>query len=499
MENKRFKRQLRSDTKKRQTFSDRICDDLCEVLLSYLSFQHKIRFECVSKQWQKLIFNKQFIIEINEYPNQKENTLNSLMKKRNEFNVKAFESLLKKSKFINNIIIDFNYFNINIEEVLQLIIKNCNNLKSITFNFNTICDQLIEKFGLKFGQKLRQICFINTFESNDNIIKYKKLLSLCPNLITLSKGFLTDLSLFVDSNQLLIPKLSSIRTTVQSKDIQLFERFTKNYANSLKSISIRANGLNQNEINVLMRNLVHLKSLIQLQLSLHFVCVTNKNMFFDNFKSMAIECKQLKRFEFCVLGINESLFIQLFKCLGFFENLNVLHLNLFNNKQINEMSCQSFKELKHLTQLIIEFPKTNDIFFEDIDKHLPQIKHLEIFVDNKITDKAMNSLSKLSKLQSIKIGKIGYILPNITDSGLFDIINNCPQINSIVFYKRPNISYKTIDALIALALRKPRVQYKHHFYAIEKDFYSCALNINFVAIDLKSFEFPNNLIVREYR
>jgi hypothetical protein len=37
---------------KRDSFSDRICDDLCQVLLSYLSFEHKIRFECISKQFQ---------------------------------------------------------------------------------------------------------------------------------------------------------------------------------------------------------------------------------------------------------------------------------------------------------------------------------------------------------------------------------------------------------------------------------------------------------------
>jgi hypothetical protein len=32
---------------KRDSFSGRICNDLCEVLLSYLSIEHKIRFECV--------------------------------------------------------------------------------------------------------------------------------------------------------------------------------------------------------------------------------------------------------------------------------------------------------------------------------------------------------------------------------------------------------------------------------------------------------------------
>jgi hypothetical protein len=64
---------------KRDSFSDRICDDLCEVLLSYLSFESKIRFECVSKQFQRLIFNKQYIIGINEESDEMKNTLNTII------------------------------------------------------------------------------------------------------------------------------------------------------------------------------------------------------------------------------------------------------------------------------------------------------------------------------------------------------------------------------------------------------------------------------------
>jgi hypothetical protein len=441
------------------------------------------------------------------------NDLNKLLirieENKKQFNYKAFENVLKKSKYINNIIISFSDFNhtINSEQIIELIMKNCNNLKSITFNFNEISDQLIENFGLKYGQKLREIRFIRDYRSDDHIIKYQynKLLRLCPNLIAL-KG---DLSLFVHNNQLLVPKLSSITTEVFLKDIQHFETFAKNYANCLKSITIRANyGLDENEINVLMRNLVHLKSLSKLEFELwvpfHFDDITNTNIFFDNFKSMAINCKQLKNFEFRILGIYESLIIQLFNCLGFFENLKVLHLNLYDyNQNSNEINCQSLKELKLLMKLKVEKLKMNDIFFEDIDKHLPQLKYLDIRVDNKITDKAMNSLSKLSKLKLIKIRcpeeifeERNDILPLITDIGLLNIINNCPQINSIEFYSRPNISHKTIDALIALALRKPKTYFKHHFYDIGKScFYASAKDIIFNVIDLKSYQLPNNLVI----
>jgi hypothetical protein len=135
---------------KRDSFSDRVCDDLCEVLLSYLSFEDKIRFECVSKQFQRYLYNKQNSLEIDEYyarRKYKSNVLLINIAQNNRFNYKAFGSVLKKCKFIINI----NFNCIKTQELIELIIKYCIHLKSIAFNFNEISDELIEKFGLKFG------------------------------------------------------------------------------------------------------------------------------------------------------------------------------------------------------------------------------------------------------------------------------------------------------------------------------------------------------------
>jgi hypothetical protein len=78
MENKRQKIRLRSDTKYRQSFSDRFCDDLCEHLFCPQMRENSISFDCVSKQWKKLIFNKQNTIEINSFSRDYNNTLNRL-------------------------------------------------------------------------------------------------------------------------------------------------------------------------------------------------------------------------------------------------------------------------------------------------------------------------------------------------------------------------------------------------------------------------------------
>ena len=38
---------------------ERFGDDLTKVIVSYLYINNKVKFECLSKQWQRLIFNKQ--------------------------------------------------------------------------------------------------------------------------------------------------------------------------------------------------------------------------------------------------------------------------------------------------------------------------------------------------------------------------------------------------------------------------------------------------------
>ncbi len=125
---------------KKQSFSDRICDDLCEVLLKYLSFEDKIKFECVSKQFQRLIFNKQNKLRLDFFGDSDPNTLNQSINcdSRCSGSIKseAFESVVKKCKFIDNIVIKSNKkFSIpNAKQILQIIADNCLNLKTLKSN-----------------------------------------------------------------------------------------------------------------------------------------------------------------------------------------------------------------------------------------------------------------------------------------------------------------------------------------------------------------------------
>src|ERR1700755_115650 len=67
---------------------ERFGDDLTEVIVSYLTTEEKFRFECLSKQWQRLVFNKHFRLKISA--NDKR------FCERLKLKSKAFERCLKK-------------------------------------------------------------------------------------------------------------------------------------------------------------------------------------------------------------------------------------------------------------------------------------------------------------------------------------------------------------------------------------------------------------------
>src|SRR5882757_1646852 len=95
---------------------ERFGDDLCELLLSYLSVKQKKRFECVSKQWQRLVFNKQQKLKISFY-----SECNDTIKLSSDISYSndIFKNLFTKFKYIYHLEIDFYIYG----KVLEVINK----------------------------------------------------------------------------------------------------------------------------------------------------------------------------------------------------------------------------------------------------------------------------------------------------------------------------------------------------------------------------------------
>ncbi len=70
------------DNYRRDSFSDSVCDDLSEIILQFLPIEDKFRFECVSKQFQRTVFQRHYELVIT----------NSMCRRDDQ----TFEAILKK-------------------------------------------------------------------------------------------------------------------------------------------------------------------------------------------------------------------------------------------------------------------------------------------------------------------------------------------------------------------------------------------------------------------
>ena len=121
---------------RRDSFSDRVCDDLSEVILKYLSFEDKLRLECVSKQFQRSVLNSKYSFD------------SEIFQKSNEKLKHLFKKFQNSKQFI--------FFTRN-QELIETIIKYSKNITHIHFPLKVVIEEnILKKFFDKFGKNL---CF----------------------------------------------------------------------------------------------------------------------------------------------------------------------------------------------------------------------------------------------------------------------------------------------------------------------------------------------------
>ena len=94
---------LRSNALNRQSFSARICDDLCEEILQCLSLEDKLKLEGVSKQFQRTIFKKHKALTIDANNSKVRNKDKNLYIEHHFLDLKSLEVLLKKCPKLKSI------------------------------------------------------------------------------------------------------------------------------------------------------------------------------------------------------------------------------------------------------------------------------------------------------------------------------------------------------------------------------------------------------------
>ena len=170
---------------------DRFGDDLTELILSYLPFSAKVRLDSVSKQWRRLIYNKQFVLELNssEEPTARPNSLNRLIGDKTSIGVHmlsdiklpALESVLKKCPNLRAVRIRF----ITDGRELSVIGQYCSRLRELVCTPIGVDRQVLMDFSRKYGNRMNKMTMYNIC---DQLCCWKltetvhSLLMLCVNI-----------------------------------------------------------------------------------------------------------------------------------------------------------------------------------------------------------------------------------------------------------------------------------------------------------------------------
>ena len=371
---------------------DRFGDDLTEEILQYLTFEDKVRLECVSKQWRRLVFNKQFVIERHSIDriNESKDSLNQLYREINENSYKirlqALESVLKKCHYIKKIDLTFG---IN-EEVLSLIDQYCPNIKSLTYNQNTINDNVLSFFRIN-GHKLEELYLFD----KENM---KELANLCPNV---KKITVHNTSVIYNTDKDYLPKLQYIVTTFSGdftpKDI-LFDKYSK----TLKCLNATFNYHYSRE-EMLLKSINCISEFENLkELHMNFCGYRTRQSIDDCLKLIGQKCNKLLILYLC-FGLWNEISDRFYEIFSEFKAIKKLTIWLSLKFSLSG-SVECFKHCKQLKELIIIDRHLTEDFFANIASFVPKLQFLCIGTESKqFSNSFIDSFHTMKYIQDVRL------------------------------------------------------------------------------------------------
>ena len=391
----------------------RFGDDLSEVLLSYLSFEEMFRFECVSIQWQTLIFCSQKSLIISD----------KFFTHFNCIDINILKTVLNKCPNIQ--MICFTKFVVNKSEVSQMIVENCSQLNEIQFKYKLKTDDFSELLS-EIGPKLKRLYF------EDLNTKFtKNVLKLCPNLEIFVNRRITvfveeKFENFFNGNEILLKNLKSFTFNYFPNDSERLEIFVENNKNSLKSIAIIIREkLSETHFDHIFNQLLKLRKLLDLKIGYSYRSTQSLVAFIEK---LAKNCPFVKNidlfFDFLLEHFNKVL-----ESLNLFEKLTRLSLHRFSDTVIPIV--KPVLNCKNLRLLVIdgEFQITDE-FFSWIVTRLPKLQFMRInsFFISELTFKYLTSHPNLkSIIFDSKSPK-----PQINETLLLDLILKCPKLEVFI-------------------------------------------------------------------
>ena len=383
---------------------DRLGDDLTELILQYLTFEDKVRLECVSKQWRRLVFNKQFVIEIpREYVTR--HSLRSLLRKTDvselSLNRKALESVLNKCPNITTIRINFEVDS----EVLSLIGRYCHRIKSLSYRGNYYrkpSDDKVLSFFRMYGHKLEELHLPGIYEDMHYYLKF------CPNVRKVSVDYFLD---ELTENKEFLPKLERIDSplifmpyhynNVNIEEVVEYVNKMKllsdKYSQTMKKLNIHVDKLTFKELKTCFNCISRFENLRELYL---IISPHEMDKPIDDCLSLiGRKCTKILIFQLCI-GPFVMITDRFFTSLSEFKATKKMNLKLLNTTVV-KASVECFKHCKQLKQLNIHYPELREDFFANIASFVPKLQSLEISTDKQYSDSFIDSFHSMINIRKV--------------------------------------------------------------------------------------------------
>ena len=392
---------------RRDSFSDRFCDDLCEDILRYLPLQDKFRQELVSKQFQRTVFQRQYELYISFWDHKI--YLNKIFKSVHNYHFKdqslgSINALLKKCPNITSFEWAFRGLQYigdeTVNEVFRLIIENCNNLNQFI-----VCEKLnesnFEEFQKKFGPQLKCLKIRRKFVD----------WNLFPNIEKAKLDFIHIESIIPQLN---LGKLKGLEIVFYGGQEHVFQTVIDTFP-TLTHLNVLFNSFGGDVIYKPLKNISNLKHLIHFFIRIE--SERNINRFSELLKEMSNICMNLKSID-CHFNFDQNSNIRQFFCqLKTFPLKRLdLWLNFFNYEveediDVNQLfSFELFKGFENITHLTLSLNRKHipkESILKEIDINLPKLQYLEI--RNKFdttpegVTKMADILSRLLRLETLKL------------------------------------------------------------------------------------------------
>ena len=400
---------------------DRFGDDLTELIASFLTLENKFRFECLCKQWQSVVFNKQKQLIIDHRLQYKSSC---------RVVIKRFEIVLKKCQNISSI--DVNISPDNSDKVFETIINYCRYLREIRSDFSRVSDEIIEEFGHKFGSRLKTIDF--KISDKSNLKTFNRIAELCPHSTTsVIDQWPNSRNMFsAKEKSHLFNNLKSFHFEFGVDDNVWVEEFWTRNRDNLQSVSVRLSPKRLNECDYLFlfSQLVQLKQIRRFEIL--FLDNSHIKQLAKFLKELSAHHSKLIHLKLCLSLDDHGHFLRIYNLMNLFSNLKSLELVNYLALPVKHMiAIQYFpKYCNNLVHLRIggNCLRVEPEFFSSIGDRLPKLQSLSVTHFQELNRQSLEAMVSLSNLRSLRLTFNKFCISVKT---LIEMTRICPKLVSI--------------------------------------------------------------------